>query len=178
MDKIKSLLLEQGKQIADEVIAAKIAEYGIDAAKLTDVDAKTIASELLPQATAINGLTVSNGKPASSAPAKRQSRKPGRTKQLKNKVNQDDFNESVVHLAGIAKQEIDVVTETLNQGANAWKEETKSEWKAIILNTPVDAMNEMLEEVKEEAADIAGFRETASNAVAAIFPLRNPLNTI
>lgn len=175
MDKIKQLLSEQGKQTTDEKIAAKLNEYGLNPSSVSDSDAKTIAQELLPEAQPIANLAVSNGngKAATNGQKSKTPSKRGRTKKLKNEVDQDSFNESVVHLATVAKDEIQVVTETLAEGANAWKEETKAEWKAIILNTPVDAMNEMLDEVKEEAADIAGFRETAVNAVKTIFPLRN-----
>lgn len=180
MERIKQLLQEQGKQAPDEAIKSKLSEYGLDGASLSEADAKTIAKELESDAQPIANLAVSNGNGNGKVKAPRAPKgsKPARTSKLKNQVDQDSFNASVVHLATVAKQEIDTVTETLSEGADAWKEQTKAEWKGIILNTPVDAMNEMLDEVREEAADIAGFRETTLAAVKAIFPLSNSPATL
>lgn len=173
MNKIKQLLQAQGKQIADSAIQAKLTEYGIPEGSISDDDAKSIAQELAPQAQTINGLAVSNGASApTTAPKAGKVAKKGRTKKLKNEVDQGSFNESITHLAHVAKEEIDTVTNTLATGANAWKEQTKQEWKEIILNTPVDAMNEMLDEVRQEAADINSFRTITEQAVSTIFPLR------
>jgi hypothetical protein len=173
MNRIKELLQAQGKQIADSAIEAKLAEYGLNADKVSEADAKTIAEELAPLAQTISGLAVSNGNPAPATASKGgKPAKKGRTKKLKNEVDESAFNESITHLAHVAKAEIDVVTHELQAGADAWKEQTKQDWKEIILNTPVEAMNEMLDEVREEAPDIAGFRKTTQSAVRTVFPLR------
>jgi hypothetical protein len=81
MNRIKELLQAQGKQIANSAIEAKLAEYGLNADKVSEADAKTIAEELAPQAQTISGLAVSNGNPAPATASKGgKPAKKGRTK--------------------------------------------------------------------------------------------------
>lgn len=166
MDRIKELLEFEGVRATDEQIRSVIHSRKLNVNDLTDDQVVQIVSDLK------GGLTiVEPNKPSVPSKGGKQNKK-GRTKQLKNEVDQNGFNESITHLAHVAKAEIDTVTNTLREGSEAWKEQTKQDWKEIILNTPVDAMNEMLEEAREEAADIDSFRTAAQSAIKNIFPLR------
>lgn len=162
MEKIKALLLEQGKQVSDDLIRAKLAEYELTDLTITDVEAKRITSELLPQATPVNGLTVSNG--AAKVPAKPQGKPRKNAKQV-------SLKQAIVSAAKEADSEIGGLENTFKAHKGAYLEHRTDEFVKEVQNTSTEFVEIVTEKLLEVKGDPETFRKIGTELAEGLFPL-------
>lgn len=167
MERIKQILLDKGKAVADSAIEAKLNEYGIEG-DVSDADAKAIAEELEPQAQSVgNGLAVSNGNGKASAPAKSKG-KGGRRKQT------PTLTDALTHTASVAQAELNSVNEVVKAGAEAWANDQADQLVSTIRNAPKEALEKFAAMALEESADINSFRQVGQEISSILFAVQQP----
>lgn len=163
MERIKQILLDRGKAVADSTIEAKLDEYGITG-DVSDADAKAIADELEPEAQAVqNGLAVNNGN--GKAPAKRQN---------KRRKNTPTLTDALTHTASVAQAELNSVNEVVKAGAEAWANDQADKLVSTIRNAPKEALEKFAVMALEESADINSFRSVGQEISSILFAVQQP----
>lgn len=167
MDKIKAILLERGKAVADSAISEKLTEYGIDDGDVSDADAKAIADELGGEAQSVvsNGLAVSDGNgKAPKAPAKTTK---GRGRKSAKQVTLQD---AIVHAAKETEAELSTMESAIRQHKDAYVAARTTSIVNEIRNTSTEIVEGVTEKLMQEEADVDSFRDIGNQLGANLFP--------
>lgn len=162
MERIKQLLQEQGKQIADDAIKTKLSEYGLDGSTLSEADAKTIAKELEPEAQPLANLAVSNGKASTPAPKPTSSRR-------KN-AKSVSLKDAMVHAAKQTETEVGTMEDTIRQHKTQYIEQRSQSLVNEIRNTSTEIVDAFTDKLMEEKADAETFHEIGNQFGEGLFP--------
>jgi hypothetical protein len=165
MDKIKQLLQEQGKQIADSAIQAKLKQYGIPEGSISEDDAKTIADELAPQAQTISGLAVSNG---NSAPAEQKPKATGRGRKSGKQVT---LEKAMIHAAKETETELVSMEDNIRHHKGQYVNYRSESLLNEIRNTSTEIVEALTDKLMEEKADAETFQQIGNQLGAGLFPL-------
>ena len=167
MERIKQILLDRGKAIADSEIEKLITEYELDSNNVSESDAIAIANELEPKAQDAQGeMVVSNGK--SKSPAKRNNKRRKETPSLTN---------ALTHTAAVAQAELTSVSEVVKAGVEAWSTDQADQMVSTIRNAPKEALEKFAVMALEEKADIDSFRKVGEEISAILFSVQQPTET-
>lgn len=163
MERIKQILLDKGKAIADSAIEAKLNEYGIEG-ELSDADAKAIADELESQAQPVsNGLAVSNGNGKTSAPAKTKGKGRKSAKQV-------TLQDAIVHAAKETETELSTMESAIRQHKGKYVESRTRSIVNEIRNTSTEIVESVTDKLMEETADAESFHQIGNAFGENLFP--------
>lgn len=163
MDKVRQILLDKGKAIADSAIQDKLTEYGIEGDP-SDADAKAIAEELESQAQPVaNGLAVSNGNGKTSTPAKTKGRGRKSAKQV-------TLQDAIVHAAKETETELSTMEGAIRQHKTKYVESRTASIVNEIRNTSTEIVEGVTNKLMEETADAESFREIGNALGENLFP--------
>lgn len=163
MERIKQILLDKGKAVADNAIQEKLSEYGIEGDP-SDADARAIADELESQAESVqNGLTVSNGNGKTSTPAKSKGKGRKSAKQV-------TLQDAIVHAARETETELTTMESAIRQHKGKYVESRTKSIVNEIRNTSTEIVESVTNKLMEETADAESFREIGNAFGENLFP--------
>jgi hypothetical protein len=164
MERIKSILLEQGKTVPDSAIEAKLNEYGLDG-EISEADAKAIAAELEPEAQPIsNGLAVSNGS------GKATKRKPAARKPKEDRLTKTPkLDNPIGNLAKQVTEEVGNYVDAFRQASDAAAEIDSDKVMEIVENHSSLFLEKLGEKARDYKGNPAFFRQRGEDDAGAAF---------
>ena len=166
MNKVKEILEQKGKAVANSRIQEKLNEYELDANSLSDVDAQTIAQELEPEAKPIaGGLSTATAQP--SAPAKSEPKQ----KRTRKNAKQVSLKDAIVHAAKETESELSSMEDVIRSQKNAYVAVRSESLVNEIRNTSTEIVESVTEKLMGEEADTESFRQIGIAFSEALFPL-------
>ncbi|HEY9748375.1 MAG TPA: hypothetical protein V6C63_06845 [Allocoleopsis sp.] len=164
MERVRQILLERGKAVADSRIQDKLTEYELTG-ELSETDAKAIADELEGEAQSVsNGLAVSNGNGKAPAPAKA-----GKGKGRKN-AKQVSLQDAIVKAAKETETELTTMESAIRQRKGAYVEARATSIVNEIRNTSTEIVAGVTEKLMQEEADVNSFRDIGEQFGQNLFP--------
>lgn len=169
MERVKQILLERGKAVADSRIQDKLTEYEL-AGDVSEADAKAIADELEGEAQPVsNGLAISNGNGNGKAATTPKSAKGKSRKKAKDVTLQ----EAIVKAAKETETELTTMESAIRQHKGAYVAARTDSIVNEIRNTSAEIVQSVTERLVEEEADVDSFRNIGEQLGQNLFPVIN-----
>jgi hypothetical protein len=166
MNKIKEILLRQGKAVSDSRIQEKLNEYELSADSVSDADASTIAQELEAEAKPIAGglstATAQGSVTTKSEPKQKRTRKNAKEVTLK---------DAILHAAKETESELTSMETVIRSQKSAYVESRSASLVNEIRNTSTEIVESVTEKLLGEEGDTESFREIGQIFSEALFPL-------